>query len=401
MIEPVFSEWLRTDGRPAHHGEPLSGFLDRVDQMLFARVRALINEWVARLPDEAAADIAARLRSPLDDVFRSAFWELYVHELLVRCGFSIEIHPSVHATTKVPDFKAVRQGLELFVEATVASTAAETRASDARTGVAYDELNKIDSPNYFLWVDIDSSGPAAPPLRQLRTEVELWLKTLDPDDVLASVVAAGTADAMPRLRWAWNGWAFTIGAYPKSRSARGIAGIRPVGIYGSGEAEIIDDRGPLLRRMRRKASRYGDLPLPYVIAVSGSTFTTNETDLVDALFGSDAVRVGYALDGTVRAQSARRPDGLWRRAGGVGAANVSAVLFVPYIEPWEVAKKAPLLVHHPGAARPLAIDCEFIWIGEVRNGELEWRKPRRPICDLFSLSDNWPGPEGPFEGVNS
>ena len=46
---------------------------------------------------------------------------------------------------------------------------------------------------------------------------------------------------------------------------------------------MIDDRKPLLRRLRTKLTRYGDdLGAPYVIALSGSTFTTDEIDLADS-----------------------------------------------------------------------------------------------------------------------
>lgn len=93
----------------------------------------------------------------------------------------------------------------------------------------------------------------------------------------------------------------------------------------------------------------------------------------------------------------RAPDGLWVRQGGVGATQVSAVLFVPYIEPWEVAAKVPVLIHHPAAALPLALDCPYLRIGSVDHaGRLTWRDPEQPIAELFELAGDWPGPEPPF-----
>jgi hypothetical protein len=393
----AFEEWDRTDPAPAHHGEPLSTFLDRVAQPLFERVRRLINDWVAALPDDAEADLVARLRSPLDHAFRAAFWELYVHQALVRCGFDVVVHPGVDGTLKVPDFLATRGEAKFYVEATAAASSDAERSGDARRARLHDELNKTESPNFFLWLDIETEGDADPSLKQVRSDLERWLSSLDPDEVTTRIGSSGAVDAMPRFMWEGGGWMLTIGAYPKSVSARGALSLRPLGIYNSG-AEMIDDRTPLLRRMKRKSSRYGSLDAPFVLAISGFTFATDEQDVVDALFGSEQVTIAMPPDGGEPiVRPTRSHDGLWIRQGGAGSTQISAVLFVPYIEPWEVAAKVPVLIHHPAAALPLALDCPYLRIGSVDDaGRLAWRDPEQPIADLFELPGDWPGPEPPF-----
>lgn len=393
----VFEEWDRTDPQPAHHGEPLSTFLDRVAQPLFERVRSLMNDWVSSLPDEAMADVVPRLRSPLAHVFRAAFWELYVHEALVRCGFDVSVHPVVDGTLKVPDFLAVRGDARFYVEATAAAASDAERSGDARRAQLHDEFNKTESPNFFLWLDIEAEGDANPSVKQARSDLEGWLESLEPDEVTKLIAGSGAVDAMPRFVWEGGGWALSIGAYPKSVSARGDLSLRPLGIYNGG-AEMIDDRTPLLRRMKRKSSRYGALDAPFVLAVSGFSFTTDEQDIVDALFGSEQVTFALPPGGQEPiVRPTRAPDGLWVRQGGAGATQVSAVLFVPYIEPWEVAAKVPVLIRHPAAALPLALDCPYLRIGSVDEaGRLTWRDPEQPIAELFELPGDWPGPEPPF-----
>jgi len=394
----MFKNWQRTDPSPAHHGEPLSTFLDRVAQPLFERVRDLINLWIDALPDDAKQDLVARLRSPIDDAFRAAFWELYVHQALVRCGFDVAIHPTVEGTLKVPDFLATRADTRSYVEASAVGSSDASQSGDARRDRLYDELNKIDSPDFFLWLDLDAEGDTDVSLKELRRDLGKWLASLDPDDVLARIRESGSSQVMPRFGWSDEGWSLSVGAYPKSESARGEEGVRPLGIYGPGEARMIDDRAPLVRRMKRKSSRYGQLGAPFVLAISGSTFTTGEQDIVDALFGSEQITILTPTDGGEPIlRPTRAQDGLWARAGGTGSTQVSAVLFVPYIEPWEVAVKVPVLVHHPMPDHPLELECPFLRIGTVNpSGRLLWRDPSQPINELFDLPGDWPGPEPAF-----
>ncbi len=395
MVE-AFSEWERTDPATARHGEPLSTFLDRVDQPLFARVRILINEWLSHLPDEAAVDVVARLTSPLNHAFRAAFWELYVHELLRRCGNSVEIHPTLSGTLKVPDYRATMGDSSVIVEVTAVGDS--DPGPDARLNRFYDELNKTDSPNFFLWVDIPEVAASTPALGAVRSDLEAWLAGLSPDAIHRAMSRDGIA-AMPQRDWQLEGWHLSVGAYPKATSARGIPGVRPVGIYGGGGgAQTIDDKKPLLRRLRRKSSRYGSFDEPYVIAVSGSSFTTDETDIVDALFGTDIVTVASpASGGPPAVHPSPHADGLFVHGGKIGTTQVSAVLAVPYLEPWEVARKVPSLVHHPAPNHALTTECPYLRIGSAdEDGQLVWTPPSRPIHELFDLPEEWPGPEPAF-----
>lgn len=397
MIE-VFAGWERTDPSPARHREPLSTFLNRVDQPLFARVRVLINEWVSHLPDEVTVDLVARLTSPLDDAFRAAFWEVYVHEVLLRCGNTVEIHPALSGTLKAPDYRATKDGSSVIVEVTAVGDS--DRGSDARRDRFYDELNKTDSPNFFLWVDLPEVAASTPALGPVRSELEAWLTGLDAD-AIHSRISRDSIAAMPRKEWELDGWRLSVGAYPKAASARGIAGIRPVGIYGGeGGAQMVDDKKPLLRRLRRKSSRYGQLDQPYVIAVSGSSFTTDDGDIVDALFGTDTVSVVFPTSGgPPEVRPSPRADCLFVDGGKISTRQVSAVLAVPYLEPWEVATKVPSLLHHPAPHHALAIECPYVWIGSIdSSGNLVWTPPTRPVHDLLDLADDWPGPEPAFLG---
>jgi len=117
---PLFDDKARTDPEPAYARESTYAFLDRVNDPVFAAVRAVLNAWVDRFAslhdDTDISDLVGRLRSKEDIAFYAAFWELYLHELFVRLGFSIEVHPESGKDTR-PDFRLTRDGREIYLEA--------------------------------------------------------------------------------------------------------------------------------------------------------------------------------------------------------------------------------------------------------------------------------------------
>lgn len=82
-----------------------------------------------------------------------AFFELYVHELLLRLEYAVEVHPlSPAGEATHPDFLGFRRTEGgLFVEARVTMDQSEAdAAAQARINQAYDALNRLDSPDFFL-----------------------------------------------------------------------------------------------------------------------------------------------------------------------------------------------------------------------------------------------------------
>src|SRR5829696_4179061 len=100
----LFPPRERTDTSPAGHIESRYSFLDRVDSVFFARVRDLMNDWFASLPEEIQDDLGARWRSGDDRQAMAAFWEMYLFVAHRRTGFQVHPHPSVPEQTKRPDF---------------------------------------------------------------------------------------------------------------------------------------------------------------------------------------------------------------------------------------------------------------------------------------------------------
>ena len=73
-------------------------FLERVDDPAFDNVRTVLCEWFEHFAGHqdanAVSDLRKRLRAKQPLQFESAFWEPYLHELHLRLGFDVEVHPS-------------------------------------------------------------------------------------------------------------------------------------------------------------------------------------------------------------------------------------------------------------------------------------------------------------------
>jgi hypothetical protein len=95
--EALFPDTQRTDPEKYRSTESNYEFLQRVDDPAFANVRAVFNEWFARFAErqEASAvnDLRRRFQAKGDEQLYGAFWELYLHETLLRLGFDVTVHP--------------------------------------------------------------------------------------------------------------------------------------------------------------------------------------------------------------------------------------------------------------------------------------------------------------------
>ena len=68
-------------------------------------IRKALESWYTRFPDDDK-DLRARFRKKDDYEHRCALFELYCHETLLRCGYSVEVHPDLPGRPEHPDFLA-------------------------------------------------------------------------------------------------------------------------------------------------------------------------------------------------------------------------------------------------------------------------------------------------------
>jgi hypothetical protein len=136
--EPIFDRFSRIDAGPSKHAEETFVFLNRVAGEFWDQARALVEEWSNHIEDDNDyLQLRKAMRSKHDEQFQSAFFELYLHELFVRSGYDVEIHPRLQRTVRRPDF-LISRGVE---SSSTPSTVSTAQTSSSRSTGSHPETN--------------------------------------------------------------------------------------------------------------------------------------------------------------------------------------------------------------------------------------------------------------------
>ena len=322
-----------------------------------------------------------RLRSRSDTLHRSAFFELCIHELLLRRGFKIiAIEPNLRSG-RSPDFLVeAPDAMRFYVEATLASGMSDVAAgADRRMREALQAIDNVSSPDFFL--HLHTRGVPTHPIAvgRLRRAVQRFVDTLDYEKAVA---AAASGVPLPHFQHEENGAGFVIRPVPKrvrGRDGRAIGGrMLPGGKITPHEAIKASVEG--------KARHYGELDLPLLVAVNSLEEFARAGDAIDAMFGTLSVIVPDA--GPVR--PVRNRDGAWHGPTGPTNTRVSGILSTERLSPWDLGQRSLRLILNPWARRPLPPDIPFgIETSHVVDNHLQ-TLPGMSLREIFGLPLGWP-----------
>jgi hypothetical protein len=381
----IFDERIRDDARPATHTESTFAFMNRCADPVFGAIRELLEEWVRTYPsgngdDEDRAELIARFRSGDNTDYRSAFWELYLHEVLRRVGYRLTPHPPT-PTGKRVDFLAVKGATRFYLEAALVTGPGLTGQADIPgLGDVYDKIDAAFDSDFWVKVVAVVPGPSAPPRAAIVTPLERWLRDLDWQDEWDNY---GERD-LPSTTIDARGWKIAVRAHPKAPEIRGDPSFRMIGIYPNVGGISLADRD-ILEKLSEKAYRYGQLDAPYAIAVWSLATPATSDDFQHALFG------GWPIS------DSGRSAGLWRRNGQARARRVSAVLGAVTFSfggEHSIASTWPKLWVNPWADQELDLD-DLPWpttLADLASQTFATHpgSPESP-ADFFGLSPDWPG----------
>lgn len=380
----LFGSRTRTDATPSRRDESTYRFLDRVAGSFWGQCRDLIDDWLSRYPELDRSGLCARLKSSDDRVFASAFWELYLHEMYRRDGWTIEVEPNLVDVTTRPDFLVSKAREKYYVEARCTFEGAD-RASTARLEAVYASLDSIDSGAFHLAVTTVRIGDVSPSTKSLRRDLELWLRQLDPD---AGDYVLNDDDPTRSLEWVQDDWHLVFHPIPRRVEVRGVRAERPLGVFVPAGAQFIDDIGTLRNALGEKGSKYGNLAHPLVLAINVGSGFHDDLDTEQALYGT----VGWRFDleqPTSEPIPVLTEAGYWGRPGRPAHTHIAGLLLAEGLHYGRVAQYSPTFWPHPKAAQ--GIDAMPIWMiaepgaaGTARIG------PAVPPHIYFALPSDWP-----------
>lgn len=345
----LFDEIIRSYSGPALYAEPKFEYYNRSARSDIDRIRRLLEEWFSHYPVNHQQELRSRFRSSINSHHYSSLFELFIHELLLCSGYRVTIHPDVKGMEKKPDFLAESSECPPFyIEATLATDKSVAEiAENARMNEVYDALNRMDSPKFFIEMEISGAPKTPPSAKIIRSFLTEKLKLLDPDDVGRLWKTRGR-DSVPRWHFEHNGWIIDFYPVPKSPKSRDLPGTRPVGIIADAEVQVMDSHSAIRNTVIAKANRYGRLDLPYVIAVNALGEHVENIDIMNALFGEEQIVVNFGC-GPQMHKETRAHNGVWIGPSGIQYKGISAVLITHPFYPYSIPKTPIRLYHNPWA----------------------------------------------------
>lgn len=389
----LFDEITRRYRGPAKYAEPSFDYLNRSARPEAETIRQTLEGWFARYPQSGHADLRGRFRSRDERQHQSAFFELLLHEVLLQFECYTEIHPEAPhgATRRHPDFLVESsQGSSFYMEAVVVTgLSEEASAARARTIEVYDALNRLDSPDFFIGMNIRGAPASPPSARDMRVLLRRALEDLDADEI-AHLWKLGGVDAVPHWPYEHEGWKVDFYPIPKSPGLRGTLGIRPIGLRIS-EGHFADAATPIRDAIVDKAGAYWDFEIPYVVAVNylGEDLV-DQSDIMSALFGRERYEVSVGRNGVISEPKLdREPNGLWMSRSGPRRRRLSAVLLAVRLIPSTVGQAGVWLVHNPWATNPYSSELTRLPQGVPQEGHIEWRDGLS-LSQALGLKPGWP-----------
>lgn len=219
----LFNDYQRVDSTIKANRESEFAFLDRSARPEMERVREFLERLAEAYPAEEVSELSARIRSGDDTQFKSAIFELILHEYLLRLGYTLIPHPELPNGSKArPDFHVISpKGDEFYLEAVLASVNdGSDKSAEARMGTTLDALAKACHPNFMVAVEGNGIPTTQPSSARLKLNVMSWLDSLDPDEIQA-VMDAHDLFAAPTLTWSHEGWTILFRPIPIKPERRG------------------------------------------------------------------------------------------------------------------------------------------------------------------------------------
>jgi len=371
--------------------EPKWNYLNRCARLECERIRNLLEQWFKNFPSKAQDDLRKRFQSKKDQHHLSAFFELYLHELLSKSGFSVEIHPVMRNKSTHPDFKVLKDGKPLFyLEVKVVSLSDEDISAKARENQVYKVLNRIKSPNSFIGVKVQGTPVTNPPGAKMRRFLECKLSNLDLNTIAKQSEQDGF-EALPQWEWKHDDWQVIFFPIPKKLKAQAKLDVRPIGLQMYNPKLTIPHIG-IKQAIQDKAIKYGELDLPYIVAINiMKEFGGDDIDISNALFGEEQVALIFRRNELIGKQFRRKPNGAWYGPNGPQNKRVSAVLIAVGLTPWEIAKITPVLWHNPWARNPLPLRIWRLPQVILNKKSAQLRKKRgKKAWQILGLYPDWP-----------
>jgi len=232
-------------------------------------IRNILNDWFRRYPPRRQNELQNRFKGKRSNGFDAVFFELFLHELLLRLGYKICVEPPVSSGR--PDFCAFRElKPRFYLEGTVLCAAADDEGQSKQVRRIVEFVNQNISSKFFgVSMRIIRKTHSDPSLKKLKSDLSSWLNALVVNG--RPTITADRECAYQYYEWTQDDWRIMFKAFLEDKTpAEGIVGLfcdaSDAASYGfSSSTDHFE------RKIDEK-KKYRRLGLPYIIAANMSDF---------------------------------------------------------------------------------------------------------------------------------
>lgn len=337
----LFDQKERENLRYAKNKHNSYQFYDGSARKEFTYVRERMNSWFSRYP----SNHRRQLRSDFKAQFDSAYFELFIHELFLKQGFRLEPHVNVGSSAKTPDFLGIKDGIELYIEAKVASDlSVKEVALNDRRNIILDAINEIPCRDFWLSIyRIEFKTAENPKISAIKTYIQQMIGQRR-EELKDIENYQNNPDLIKEYSYLDDRFELDFSLYPSAIEPDPFIVSQPGVAFCGGSDESIR------KAVRDKANRYGVLDKPYIVCINATSYKyTTAVDAFNAMFGyhwptGEGIQVIPSSDLTGIFNS-KRPQ----------FTNVSAV-FITRTYPENPHSTEQWLIENPFAKKPLDFD---------------------------------------------
>ena len=382
-MENLFELTSEVINGPSNNNENPYNYYNKSNREDIKTIKLVLEKWFQEYPISERKELKNRFKKDMD----SAFFELFLFVLFKRQGFEVLIHPQLNKTNKRPDFLVSKDGEQIYVEAKISYDKSEEETSfERRKSEFYDNLNKIRIKGYLLRiVELEFKTKKQPSVKELIKIVEEKTHSLSYESVLEEFKQLGF-DGGPRIEYNNDDLNIIIQPMPMKESKKNKISKNPIGMFpfetywGGGEIAI---RNSILK----KAKRYGNLDLPYLICINALGKKTNsEIDINNVIWGS--LQYTFSDHNSIdNGKMMRKEDGIFYNKGKSRLENVSGV-FVTKVYPSSIPNSNYWLYQNPFAKNICNLEDLGLNYYYVADGKII-SKEGSNFHDIFDIQQNW------------
>jgi hypothetical protein len=334
---------------PSKRIEPHWIFFNRSARPQYEYLRECLQAWFDEYDASAEkrSDLRLAFQSDNNKTHLSAFFELYLYQLFRKQGFEIEIEPDWNQ--RRPDFLLTAPtGQKILLEATGSYPESQFGGAKQLEETILDYLDdNLDSPDFFIGIQNIQSTTNPPNRKQMLHFFQQQLEELDYNQQVESMEKSKGLHHSPSFTWEQKEWSITFSVTPKM-DARGKTGIRPIGYTFLG-ISIVDTAANIKSRINEKYNRYGELEIPFLLALNVIDPFFDKESFLDAIFGQETLIISRDTNETTRQ---RLPNGAWFAPKGYQKQRMSAICVFNQLYPETIHSVDAVIWHHPYANNP-------------------------------------------------